>query len=182
MEPIFLILGGPAIGKSTTSRLLADSLPRSIHLPVDDLRHMVRRGLALPAIPWTDEIGRQITIARRAAITVAEHYAANGFAVVMDDFWDPGDAADYRDLVRRPGVHGVLLYAPREVAYQRNRARSPGPEGDYIEGAIAFSTDIVEAVMGGLPAAGWTVIDTRDQAPGETADAIRALAGLPRAS
>jgi len=172
MEPIFLVLGGPAVGKTTTSRLLADAFPKSIHLPVDDIRHMVRGGLALPALPWTDEISHQITIGREAALGVAEHYASHGFAVVMDDFWDPNHAAEYRELVRRPGVHGVLLHAPREVALARNRLRSPGPDGDYIEGAIAHSSAVIESVLDRLPAEGWTVIDTSALTPDATVAAI----------
>ncbi len=178
MEPIFLVLGGPAVGKSTTSRLLADAFPRSIHVPVDDIRHMVRGGLALPALPWTDEISRQVTLGREAALAVAEHYASQGFAVVMDDFWDPHHAAEYRDVVRRPGVHGVLLHAPREVALQRNRVRSPGPEGDYIEGAIAHAAGIIGPVLDRLPAEGWTVIDTSALTPEATVAAILEAAGL----
>lgn len=181
MEPIFLVLGGPAVGKSTTSRLLAESFPHSIHLPVDDIRHMVRGGLTLPAMPWTGEVTRQITLGRQAALAVAELYASSGYVVVIDDFWDPHHAAEYREFVRRPGVHGVLLHVPRDVALQRNRVRSPGPEGDDIEGAIAHSSNIIESVLDRLPDAGWTVIDTSDRAPADTAAAIRALAGKPPA-
>ena len=179
MEPIFLVLGGPAVGKTTTSRLLAESFERSVHLPVDDIRHMVRGGRALPALPWTDEISRQVTLGREAALAVAERYASKGFAVVIDDFWDPHGAAEYREIMRRPGVHGVMLYAPREVALQRNRMRSPGPEGDYIEGAIAHSAAVIESVLDRLPAEGWTVIDTSELTPEATVDAIRALVGPP---
>jgi predicted kinase len=179
MEPTFLVLGGPAVGKSTASRLLADACPRSIHLPVDDIRHMVRGGLALPGLPWTDEIRHQVTLGREAALAVAERYAADGFAVVIDDFWDPGNAAEYRDVVGRDGVHGVLLYAPREVALARNRARSPGPGGDYIDGAIAHAASVIEPILDSLPGLGWTVIDTSGQTPAVTASAILALARRP---
>jgi predicted kinase len=178
MEPIFLVLGGPAVGKTTTSRLLANAFPKSFHLPVDDIRHMVRGGLALPALPWTAEISRQITIGREAALAVASHYAGNGFAVVLDDFWDPHDAAEYHEVIRRPGVHGVLLHAPREVALARNRMRSPGPEGDYIEGAIAHSTAVIGSVLDRLPSEGWTVIDTSDLTPEATVAVILAAAGI----
>ena len=176
MEPIFLVLGGPAVGKTTSSRLLADSFPRSIHVPVDDIRHMVRGGLALPGLPWSDEVRRQVRLGREAALAVAERYAAAGFTVVIDDFWDPHHAAEYREAVRRPGVHGVLLYAPREVALARNRARTPGPEGEYIAGAIAHAASVIEPVLDQLPGEGWTVIDTSDLSPEATAAAIRALA------
>jgi predicted kinase len=178
MGPIFIVLGGPAVGKSTTCRLIADALPLSIHLPVDDIRHMVRGGLAMPAVRWTDAIRRQVTLGREAALAVAERYAAEEFAVVMDDFWDPHDAAEYREVVQRPGVHGVVLYAPREVARQRNRVRSPGPEGDFIEGAITFAYDVLESVLDRLPDEGWQVLDTSALTPKATAAAILGAAGI----
>ncbi len=178
MEPTFLVLGGPAVGKTTTSRLLADALPRSIHVPVDDIRHMVRGGLALPGLPWTDEISRQVRLGREAALAVAAHYAGNGFAVVLDDFWDPEHAAEYRDVMRRPDVHGVLLHAPHEVALARNRMRSPGPESDHIEGAIAHSAAVIGSVLDRLPSEGWTVIDTSELTPEATVAAILETAGI----
>jgi hypothetical protein len=54
--------------------------------------------------------------------------------------------------------------------------RSPGAEGDYIEGAIASSSDLIESVLDRLPDEGWTVLDTSHQAPAATAAEIRALA------
>jgi predicted kinase len=182
MQPIFIILGGPAIGKSTAAAALAASLPRSLHLPVDDIRHMVRGGLALPAVPWTEEITHQVTLGREAAIAVAERYAAAGFAVVVDDFWDPNGAREYRELLRRPGVHAVYLYAPRDVARARNRLRSPGAEGDYIDAAIDVVWDDMEAAMPRLAGEGWTVIDTSTLSPEQTAAEILALDGTGTAA
>lgn len=71
MKTIYLVVGPPAVGKSTTSRALAARFPRSVHIPVDDLRHMVVAGLALPVAEWSDELTRQVTLARNAAIAMA---------------------------------------------------------------------------------------------------------------
>ena len=86
MNTIYLIIGPPAVGKSTTSRALAGRFPRSIHIPVDDLRNMVVNGLALPAAEWGDELSRQVALARNAVIAMALAYRQAGFTVVIDDF------------------------------------------------------------------------------------------------
>jgi hypothetical protein len=176
--PVFLVVGPPAVGKTTTSRALAGRFTRSVHVPVDDLRHMVVSGLALPAIEWADEVVRQIALARRVAIRMAEDYAASGFAVVLDDFPDPFLLAEYAALGARPRTHRILLLPPQEVALRRNRGRSgDGPEGDYIDGALPVAYAIVEPHVDRLRAEGWVVLDTSDLGVEETADAILRLTG-----
>ena len=67
MIPIFLVVGPPAVGKSTTSRSLAAHFPQSIHVPVDDLRDMVVSGLVLPGQDWSAELALQVNLARQSA-------------------------------------------------------------------------------------------------------------------
>ena len=176
--PVFLVAGPPAVGKTTTSRTLAGRYARSMHIPVDDLRHMVVSGLALPATEWSEEIVHQVALARRAAIRMAQDYAASGFAVVLDDFPDPFLLAEYAAFAGRPRMHRILLLPPQEVALRRNRARSgSGADGDYIEGALPFAYAIVDPHLGRLHAEGWVVLDTSDLGVDETADAILRLTG-----
>ena len=49
VHPVFVIVGPPAVGKSTTSKALAARFPKSLHIPVDDVRTMVVSGLVLPS-------------------------------------------------------------------------------------------------------------------------------------
>jgi len=160
MQPIFLVVGGPGVGKSTTSRALAATFPRSIHVPVDDLRHMVVRGLALPAAEWTPELVRQIALARGAAVRLALDYAAAGFAVILDDFYDPHGLAEYRELLARPETHGVVLVPSQAEARRRNAARSTGEAGAYIDAAIPIAYGFLEPALERLAAEGWLVLDT----------------------
>jgi predicted kinase len=160
MQPIFLVVGGPGVGKSTTSRALAATFPRSIHVPVDDLRHMVIAGLALPGPEWTPELVRQIALARGAAVRLALDYAEAGFAVVLDDFYDPHGLAEYRGLIARPETHGVVLVPSQAEARRRNAARSPGEAGAYIDEAIPTAYGFLEPALERLAAEGWLVLDT----------------------
>ena len=52
MAALFLIVGGPAVGKSSTATALARRFPRAVHVEVDKLREMVVSGLALPSLEW----------------------------------------------------------------------------------------------------------------------------------
>ena len=89
MQPLFLLIGPPAVGKSTTSKALAAKFGRSIHIPVDDIRDMVVSGLVLPSLEWNQDLVQQITLARESVIQMGLNYQRAGFAVVVDDFLDP---------------------------------------------------------------------------------------------
>jgi predicted kinase len=171
-QSILLVVGGPGAGKSTTSRAVAAAFPRSLHLPVDDLRHMVVSGLALPNPDWDEELVRQIRLAREAAIRLAEAYAAAGFAVILDDFFDPHGLVEYRDLLER-GAIGVVLYPTAEEARRRNAARSPAEEAGYIDAAIGHAYSVLGPAVGRLAEEGWLVLDTTGMDVGAVVAAIR---------
>jgi predicted kinase len=173
MHPIFLIVGGPGVGKSSTSRALAATFPKGIHIPVDDLRDMVVSGYRLPGPDWSEELVRQIRLAREAAIRMALAYAEEGFAVVLDDFWDPLGLVEYRALLEQPSVHRIVLYPTPEEARRRNAARSPGEAGSYIDEAIPIAYGILAPVIGRLPDEGWLVLDTTNLDVAASVAAIR---------
>jgi predicted kinase len=109
MPPIFLIVGAPATGKSTASRALAAKYPKSIAICVDDLRAMVVSGMVNPSQSWGSALTEQLQLARKCVTEMAKRYHAAGFAVVIDDFYDPyTQLSEYSDLfgmdeVRRAG-------------------------------------------------------------------------------
>jgi predicted kinase len=186
MEPIFLVVGGPAAGKSTTSHALAATFPRSFHLPVDDIRHMVVSGLSLPGPDWSDELVRQIALARTAATRVAMDYAAAGMAVVLDDFYDPGGLIEYDELLQRPATYGIVLNPSPAEARRRNAARTPGDAGGYIDEAIPLAYSWLSAAIESLTSRGWFVLDTThldvDAAVAAILGHARDRAGVTRAS
>ena len=174
MQPIFLIVGGPGVGKSTTSRALAATFPKGVHIPVDDLRDMVVSGFRLPGPDWSEELVRQIRLAREAAIRMALAYADEGFTVVLDDFWDPLGLAEYRAFLERPSVHRVVLYPTPEEARRRNRGALAGDDGGaYIDEAIPIAYGILAPVIGRLPDEGWLVLDTTNLDVASAVAAIR---------
>ena len=181
MTPIFLIVGGPAVGKSTTSRALAARFPKSIHIPVDDLRMMVISGLAQPGAAWTPELVEQLLAARQSVTHMALTYRQAGFAVVIDDFWDPdSQLSEYAPLFSHPEVHKILLFPDQQAAHQRNLDRTgPGTTQHYLDQGIQLTYQSLNPILPDLEAQGWLVLDTTDQSVDDTVDGILEKIGIP---
>jgi hypothetical protein len=175
MTPIFLVLGPPAVGKSTTSRALAASLAKSVHIPVDDLRNMVVSGLELPSAVWSDDLVRQIALARANAAYMALAYRDAGFAAVIDDFWDANHATDYAALLGPAEVHRIVLLPVQATAHERNFRRSGDGAGRvYIDEGIRMVYQQLTPNLTKLAQEGWLIVDTTAMTVGETVTAIRA--------
>ena len=172
MNPIFLVIGPPAVGKSSTSRALAARFPKSLHIPVDDLREMVVSGLELPGAVWSDGLARQISLARTSAIAMASAYHSAGFAVVIDDFWDSNHRADYQTLLSHPALRKTLLFPDQGAADQRNLQRSGAASTAYIDEGIKIVYRQLGAVAPQLVQEGWVIVDTTALSVEETVTEI----------
>lgn len=161
MNPIFIVVGAPAVGKSTTSRALAAHFPRSIHIAVDSLRDMVVSGSVMPAADWPPALVEQLALARAAAAHMALTYHAAGFTVVIDDFFHADTLADYQRAAVLPDLHKVILYPSQEEAHRRNRSRSgDSPARAYIDQGIQVVYAQINQEIDRLPGQGWHLLDT----------------------
>jgi len=161
MQPIFLLIGPPAVGKSSTSKALAAQFSKSIHIPVDTIRDMVVSGLVLPAMEWRAELVEQVRLARESAIFMAQGYQRADFAVVIDDFFDPNRLSEYQALVDEPEVYKVVLYPDQQVAHARNLQRSgQDPAREYIDEGIRIVYQQLETEIATLRQNGWIILDT----------------------
>lgn len=173
MQPVFVLIGPPAVGKSTTSKALASRFGRSIHIPVDNIRDMVVSGLVLPGPEWGPELVQQINLARESAIQMARHYRGAGFAVVIDDFIDPNQLSEYRALLNEPGIRRFVLHPNQDAAHARNSQRSGGdPARDYIDEGIRSVYQQLDLMMEPLRRDGWIVLDTTELSIEETVQEI----------
>ena len=114
-----LLTGPPAVGKSTVARALADSLPASVVVEVDDLRQLVVSG-ASPG--WEcGEGARQTRLAAVHACMLMSSFSEAGFAVVATDvlLWDTGSV--YRSHAARPLI--VHLTVSLDEALRRAATR-----------------------------------------------------------
>ena len=172
--PIYLLSGSPGAGKSTVAHALLQHFEFGLHLPVDDLREWVVSGIAHPSLQPDPETARQFRLARTAAAQTARLYAEAGFAVVVDDVLWPGDLNLFLPHWEGLTVRPVLLAPGREVAQQRNAART----------TKAFDPRLLVPLIDALApalrpdefrAAGWQVLDNAQQSPGQTVAAVLAL-------
>jgi hypothetical protein len=179
MHPIYLVVGPPAVGKSTTSRALAARFPRSLHIPVDDFRNMVVSGIVLPGAVWSAELAQQITLARASALHMAFAYHNAGFAVVIDDFWDVDHLSDYQTLFEYPNHHRIVLVPGQAAAHQRNQQRSgESPGRDYIDEGIRSVYQQLNGAIPWLGQEGWVVVDTTTLSVEETVTTILLRTGV----
>lgn len=173
MKPIFLLVGPPAVGKSTTSRLLAAQFPKSLHIPVDDVRNMVISGLLLPAAHWSEELAQQVSLARKSVVQTAFNYHEAGYAVVIDDFWDYEHLSDYQALFEHPSLHRVVLFPSQNTAHRRNLQRSgASPARAYIDEGIQIVYQQLQSVGQQLLQQGWVVVNSTSLSAEETVAAI----------
>ena len=179
MTHIFVLVGAPAVGKSTAAHTLAAQFQKSIHIPVDDVRDMVVSGLVHPGDNWGQDLIEQLALARESVTQMAIKYSEAGFVVVIDDFWDPNSRLlEYNLLFQGTNVHKVLLYPSQQAAEARNRKRSgPGDGSDYIAGGIRLVYEHLSTEVAKLKSQGWMVVDTTDKSIETTASYILAQIG-----
>lgn len=176
MSHIFLVVGAPAVGKSTTAHALAAQFEKSVHIPVDDLREMVVSGLVRPSGDWTQGLVEQLALARASATQTAIAYRRSGFVVVIDDFWDPNSQLrEYGPLFHEPNVHKILLFPSQQVAEARNLKRTGLVGGSkYIADGIRTVYASLNAEIASLEDQGWIIADTSEKSIEETVKYILA--------
>lgn len=141
-----------------------DNFNKSVHIPVDDLRELVVPGITYPGI-WNDLLIEQLTLARTSAALMGLKYSRAGFAVVVDNFWDPyNQLQEYGQLFPVAHFHKVLLYPSQQAAEERNLKRAGGDERNaYIAAGIQLVYGALAAKISNFECQGWIVVDTTDK-------------------
>lgn len=168
--PVVLVTGIMAAGKSTVAQLLAEQLPRAVHVRGDVFRRMVVSGRADVEPDLSDESVAQLQLRYRLSALVADEYADAGFTAVVQDIALGDDLPAWVAMFRHPPQ--VVVLAPSAAAVRaREDARAKTGYGTWTV------EDLDVGLRVGTPRLGlW--LDTSDQTPAETVDAIRAGLGL----
>ena len=162
---VILVTGIQAAGKSTVAQLLAERLPRSVHVRGDLFRRMIINGRADMTPDPASEAVRQLRLRYQLAATVSDAYFQAGFTVVAQDVILGAHLAEMTAMIRsRPLL--VVVLAPHVSAIadrEKNRGKTA-----YGTWAITQLDDVLrhETPRLGL----W--LDTSSQTAAETADEI----------
>jgi predicted kinase len=175
---ITMITGVPGAGKSTIARAVAERAARGVHIPVDDLRHMVGGGYRFPDLPWSDAADEQFRLARGTAVHMARLYADAGFDVVIDDCLGPEhddrvSTAHYLGLLEQATTCRIALRPRLEVVIDRITQR-----GDDVHGVLRATVPLLHAAQCRDLDADWHVIDTSEVS---VTDAITAVTDIVEA-
>ncbi|WP_307868566.1 AAA family ATPase [Umezawaea beigongshangensis] len=164
-QAVVLITGIQAAGKSTTAQLLAERLPRSVHLRGDLFRRMVVNGRADMTPEPSEEAVRQLRLRYRLTAAAADDYFREGFTVIAQDVVLGEHLTDVVQMIQQRPLLVVVL-APRVSAIA---AREAG------RGKNAYGEWTINLLDRGLrhdtPRLGlW--LDTSDQTPEDTVEEI----------
>ena len=162
---VILVTGIQAAGKSTIAQLLAERLPRSVHVRGDLFRRIIINGRADMTPDPTSEAMRQLRLRYQLAATVSDAYFQAGFTVIVQDVILGSYLAEMTAMIRsRPLL--VIVLAPQAAAIaDREQSRGKTAYGpwaiEHLDTVLRHDTPRL-----GL----W--LDTSSQTPAETADEI----------
>jgi predicted kinase len=165
----YLISGIPGAGKTSVARALAARLERSVHIEGDLVgRGFIVSGLVPPEGDPRDEAERQLLLRRNNIILLANSFASEGFAPVIDDVVvSPSVLAQYLELLEPRPLVMVQLTPDVDVVGSRDAER----DKHVFEIWSHLDAELRSTMRGvGL----W--IDSGDMTALETVDAILARA------
>lgn len=167
---IILITGIQAAGKSTVAQMLAERLPRSVHLRGDLFRRAIVNGRADMTPEPSQEALRQLHLRHQLTAAACDTYFAEGFTVIAQDVILGEHLTDMVQMIQQQPLLLVVL-APQPwaiTARESTRAKN------------AYDEWTIEMLDHGLrhdtPRLGlW--LDTSEQTPQETVAEILSRAG-----
>lgn len=170
---VVVITGAMAAGKSTVAELLAERLPRSVHVRGDSFRRMIVNGQVAMTPQPSPEAVEQLHLRYRLAAVTADTYAEAGFDVVVQDVIIGAELAPFIARVRTPNRFLVVLSPSVSVLEWREQQHRKK------EGYVHFSAQTMDAALRkqSLRIGYW--LDSSSQTPAETVEDI--LANLDRA-
>jgi predicted kinase len=145
-QPLFILVTGiMASGKSTVAQLLAERLPRSVHLRGDIFRRMIVSGQAPMESELSVEARRQLQLRYDIAAMAARQYLAAGFAVVYQDIVIGKDLQRLVQSFADLELHVVILTPEAATVATRDAGRTktgygPGFSADQFDRAFREET------------------------------------------
>ena len=128
LPPAALVISGiPGAGRSTLARLVAERLPRSVHVEAEVLQRFVVGGSVWPDGEPRAEAMRQLRLRGKNTALLADSFFQAGFTPIVDDVVVGTRLAELRGDLRARPLLFVLLTPRLDVVRARNRER-PGKD------------------------------------------------------
>lgn len=167
LDGVTLVTGVPAAGKSTVAQALAERLTRSTHVRGDVFRRMIVGGRADMMDEPSDESLIQLSIRYELAVATADHYAREGFSVILQDVVLGPILTDVVELIDARPRRLVVLTPSAETVREREAGRD---KIAYRDGAASLDR-LDLALKDETPRFGlW--LDTSELSVSETVDTI----------
>ncbi|WNE97814.1 AAA family ATPase [Streptomyces luomodiensis] len=165
---VVLVTGVMASGKSTIAQLLAERLPRSVHLRGDGFRRMIVSGREEFTPQPTAEAEAQLRLRYQASAAVADLYAQAGWTVVVQDVVLGEHLDAYLDAVTARPLYLVVLAPGPEAVTRREASRHKSGYGG------PWTVDVLDDVLRRHTPRRGLWLDTSIQTPHQTVDQILA--------
>ncbi len=164
-QAVILITGIQAAGKSTIAQMLAERLPRTVHVRGDLFRRMVINGRADMTPDPSMEAVRQLRLRYRLTAATCDEYFREGFTVVAQDVILGEHLTEMAGLIQQRPLLVVVLAPPPETIAAREAARG---KNSYDQWTIEL---LDNRLRNQTPRLGlW--LDTSDQTPDDTVNEI----------
>jgi predicted kinase len=166
-QAVLLITGIQAAGKSTVAQLVAEQLPKSVHLRGDLFRRMVVSGRADMTPEPTPEALRQLRLRHQLTAEVADRYFEAGFTVVAQDILLGSHLTEMTEAVRSRPLLVVVLAPQPDAVTDREAGRA---KNAYREYSVA---DLDSGLRRDTPRIGLWLDSTRQTAEETAAEILR---------
>lgn len=166
---IFLITGNMAAGKSSVAQVLAEQLPKSVHLQGDIFRRMIVNGQAEMRLNLSAEAHQQIHLRYHLAVTAAHQYFQAGFTVVYQDIIIGSALTDVIAMFQDVPLSVIVLCPEAETIAARDAART---KTGYADATVVHAFDRI--LRAETPRLGYW-LDSTNLTIQETVDQILAL-------
>jgi predicted kinase len=121
---VVLVTGVSAAGKTTVSKVLAEQLPRSVHLRGDAFRRMIVSGRVDVGPNPSAEALEQLDLRYRLSADAADTFAAAGFTVIVEDVVVGSALPRFVDRIQTRPCRVVMLHPRPEVVAARDASRA----------------------------------------------------------
>lgn len=118
MSKLYLITGPAGVGKSTVSKLLAESKEKSALIEGDDIYHLVKGGYVSP---WKE--GNHLEVFWKNCLDIINNFLENGYDVVFNYILNKKDLEIIKNRFSNFEIRFVLLLANDEVLISRDNER-----------------------------------------------------------